>query len=537
MTPQEHAQNNENIRLRIALERAQADALREREAFTQQTMALLEQLARQSVQLERLSEQLARSNERIEELLAIVNRKKRPPAKEKPMPPPAPPPTLSEEQASAFSDRPAPPEVPEKEKHPKKRSRNGPNKLPAHLPVDETVCPAERCTCGSGALELVDEVVSEQLDVVQQHLRRRRIVQQVCRCKTCRRKVVGPPPPAPCEQSKVTCAWLAWLVVQKFHLLVPLDRIRRDLGLRGVPIAISYLVTAVERAADLLQAIDGEHWRQLKSGPWMQSDGTSLNVIVPGVEGTHKGYLEVYRRDELVVFQYEPSKDGERALAKLKGYRGLLVVDAESRFNMVFEKGSAVEAGCNAHGFRKFEAAQAVQPTLAVEGAAFLTAAFVKEAEARDAGLVGEALRTWRQEQIAPIYQRFRRWMDAVLPSLLPDDRLAGAIRYYHNHWPALTRFIDHPAIPMDNSGAEREFQTVAKARLSWLFAGSTEGAHRAAILLGVIATARNLGVDPQAYLTWVFERTGTHKGHFKLAARDLTPAAYRAAHPPPVPS
>ena len=159
------------------------------------------------------------------------------------------------------------------------------------------------------------------------------------------------------------------------------------------------------------------------------------------------------------------------------------------------------------------------------------------EAEAREAGLTGDALRAWRQEKIAPIYANFQRWMAAVLPALLPDDKLAGAIRYYTNHWPALTRFLTHPAIPMDNSGAEREFQTVAKARLSWLFAGSTEGAHRAAVLLGVIATARNLGVDPQAYLTWAFERTGTHKAQFGLAAADLTPAAYKRAQAPAGPA
>jgi hypothetical protein len=70
-----------------------------------------------------------------------------------------------------------------------------------------------------------------------------------------------------------------------------------------------------------------------------------------------------------------------------------------------------------------------------------------------------------------------------------------------------------------DNSAAEREFQTVAKARLSWLFAGSTEGAHRAATLLGVVATCRNLGVDIEAYLTWAFVRLGTHRAKYNLPA------------------
>jgi hypothetical protein len=71
--------------------------------------------------------------------------------------------------------------------------------------------------------------------------------------------------------------------------------------------------------------------------------------------------------------------------------------------------------------------------------------------------------------------------MDAVEPTLTPGDALAKVIRYYRNHWDALFRFVDHPEIPIDNSGSEREFQNFAKLRLNCLFAGSSEGAHQGA--------------------------------------------------------
>jgi uncharacterized Fe-S cluster-containing radical SAM superfamily protein len=113
---------------------------------------------------------------------------------------------------------------------------------------------------------------------------------------------------------------------------------------------------------------------------------------------------------------------------------------------------------------------------------------------------------------------------------LLPDDDLARAIRYYRNHWDALTRWVEHPELPPDNSRSEREFQQVAKARHAWLHVGGTEGAHRAAILLGVVATARNVGVDLEKYLCWVFERRGTWRDRYGLTAAELTPAAYKRA-------
>lgn len=91
---------------------------------------------------------------------------------------------------------------------------------------------------------------------------------------------------------------------------------------------------------------------------------------------------------------------------------------------------------------------------------------------------------------------------------------------------------MDHPEIPIDNSATEREFQRVAKLRYSMLFAGGTEGAHRAAVLLGIVATCRAVGVDPRSYLCWAFERRGTHKAIFGLTAEQCTPAAYKAALP-----
>lgn len=49
-------------------------------------------------------------------------------------------------------------------------------------------------------------------------------------------------------------------------------------------------------------------------------------------------------------------------------------------------------------------------------------------------------------------------------------------------------------------------------------------------MLLGIVATSRAIGVDPRGYMTWAFERRGTHKARFGLTAEQTTPAAYKAA-------
>ena len=121
----------------------------------------------------------------------------------------------------------------------------------------------------------------------------------------------------------------------------------------------------------------------------------------------------------------------------------------------------------------------------------------------------------------------FKRWLDLMVVKLLPKDPLRKAVQYYLNHWTALTRFLDDSALPLDNNFSERLLRSLALGRNNWLFAGNTEAAHRTAVLMGIIATCRLQGVEPMAYMTWVFNRLGTRRKLDGHSASDSTPAAF----------
>jgi transposase len=209
---------------------------------------------------------------------------------------------------------------------------------------------------------------------VKEHQRLRVVRRTTCRCRACGGRTTPRSLPAPYARSKITCEWLGWFVHQKFGLLTPLDRVRRDLADRSIPIAMGTLVSFIERAADLLAPIDGLHWRSLLAGSWMATEGTGLKVLIPKLPTAHNGYIELYRNDTTAVFQYAADKNGDDVVAKLRSFSGTLTADAEHRFNAVYATGRVLEAGCNAHDRRKFRDAEETQPVLAAEGGAFLGA-------------------------------------------------------------------------------------------------------------------------------------------------------------------
>ena len=251
-------------------------------ALQQENNSLREQLLQLRVQLTylvsgnaELAKTIAKLNERVVELLAVAQRNQR-----KPSPPksPQPPPHVEGDEKLAFESRPKPPELPLKTKEKKPRPLpTGRKALPRHLPIDAHHLKPDECAhCGSTALDAADVVEEEKLDVVKEHQRRRVVKRTTCRCRDCGERTTPRSLPAPYERSKVTCDWLAWLVMTKFALLTPLDRTRRDLKDRGIPMAMGTLVSFIERAADLLAAIDGLHWQQLLASAWMATDGTAL---------------------------------------------------------------------------------------------------------------------------------------------------------------------------------------------------------------------------------------------------------------------
>ncbi len=73
--------------------------------------------------------------------------------------------------------------------------------------------------------------------------------------------------------------------------------------------------------------------------------------------------------------------------------------------------------------------------------------------------------------------------------------------------WAAFTRFLDDGRICLSNNAAERALRGIALGRRSWMFCGSDRGGERAAVMYGLINSAKMNDVDPQAWLADVLAR------------------------------
>ena len=116
-----------------------------------------------------------------------------------------------------------------------------------------------------------------------------------------------------------------------------------------------------------------------------------------------------------------------------------------------------------------------------------------------------------RQEKARPILKEWYAWLSATLLTVSTKSVLWKAISYATTRWTALTRYTDNGAIEIDNHAAERSLRAIAMGRKNWMFAGSDAGGERAAAIYSLIGTAKLIGLNPEAYLTYVLEHSAEH--------------------------
>ena len=416
----------------------------------------------------------------------------------------------------------------------RRRDEHGRKPIPPQVPRDTTRLKPEQCPgCGGTRLNQKKVLTAEEWTYIRAHLRVRRTERVLRECLDCFEPVVPEQPPMPFERAACTFSMMAWLCFAKVGLFLPLDRVQRDFRDQGAYIASSTLTRWWQAGADLLLPIAVAVCLSLQACSHIRTDGTGLVVVFPRKKGKpvkgpertgptdadgwllprnpHNGQVLVFGDDEHAVFHFTMTRHGHHALDFLtmghdaEGdpilWKGTTTADAVSSQDCLFTDGDRLEAGCQTHGFRKFRDDADKAPLLASRAMAFIGRFYGEEARAREQGLAGAELLAWRHRHIAPVAAEFRTWIDEHLGDLLPSNPVRKAMQYYVNHWPALTRFLQDPAVGLDNNWSERELRKVNLIRNNSLYAGGEEGAVRLCTLLTLIGACRLLGLDPFAYL------------------------------------
>jgi hypothetical protein len=265
----------------------------------------------------------------------------------------------------------------------------------------------------------------------------------------------------------------------------------------------------------------------------LKTDGTGLDVLdKTHPENIKRGSLYCHVGDgPELFFRYVPNQAKEGPQEILASREGYIVADAGGVYDGLFSRSGskAVEVGCWMHCRRGFFKAADLGDLRAAIALKYIKQLYKVEEQARQLKADARRRERLRRSKSQPILNRLHAWIAGLYPQEPPKTPLHRAMGYAINQWEALNRFVEDGRLPIDNGEVERAIRTVAVGRRNYLFAGSDEGAKRAAVIYTVIGSCTLAGVNPWEYLRDVLEKLVG--GWPAKRLEELLPAAWKLAH------
>jgi transposase len=342
--------------------------------------------------------------------------------------------------------------------------------------------------------------------------------------------ITAPAPPVILPKSMASASLLAHVVKSKFDLGLPLYRVSQDLTRYRMDVGPGTLGTWVntiggEKVVPLINLMH----EALLAVVFIHIDETPLQVLRSDKAVGSDHYIVARAGGppgrRIILYDYIASRTTAALKQLLVGpdgpYQGKLISDGLERYDEIAAQLKLLHFGCLTHCRTMFFKARKVsqlpsgrtlanaamqdyiRPVYQVEGQ---IKALREQYQQRGETLPLETVRALRQEKSKPILEKFKAWVDELLPGTPPNSALGKALGYTSRQWPKLVRHLEHPEIPIDNNYIERQIKHYATGRKAWLFSYDAVGAQASANLFSLVMTCRANEVEPYAYLNYLFE-------------------------------
>ena len=397
----------------------------------------------------------------------------------------------------------------------KRKRRLIPDNIPSEtidheLPESERLCPVD-----GQPMPFIRWEISHQLDFVPAWFKKiihRRAV-YACPGKHDQAMLLtAPKPPQPIDKGLPTAGLLAQVVVSKFGDHLPGYRQEDIFSRHGIEIRRSTIYGWLARVADLCQGLYDLMQHQVLNSKVIHTDDTQVKLIDHSIGSTKLarfwGYLGDANHPYAVYdFTVDRSRAGPETF--LENYQGYLQADAYGGYDGIYSSNSQpnnqgiigdpqiIEVACWAHTRRYWHKAKEQDAARAHHVLAFISRLYEVERATRDCD--AEVRQAKRAEHSLPLLDELGKWLEQE--TFLPKSLIGKAATYTRNQWQALNRYVEDGDLAIDNNFAERAMRPIAIGRKNWLFVGSEQAGHRAAILTSLVASCKNNFVEPWAYL------------------------------------
>jgi transposase len=343
------------------------------------------------------------------------------------------------------------------------------------------------------------------------------------------RRVIAPLPALPLPKAIAGPTLLTHLMVSKYVDHQPVYRQLEIFKRQQVNIHFSTVSGWIKEAMELIKPVYDLHCKEVLQTNYLNADETTIKVLDKDKKGTtYQGFYWVYYDTgrELVLFDYQPGRGAIYPRSMLKGFKGYLQTDGYDGYDGFDQIEGITTLNCWAHARRKFYEAGEYDPPNAEIVLSGIQKLYQTEAHIREQHYTPEQIKAYRTEHSVPVLNELHDILKNLLLKTLPQSPMGKAVAYSLRRWDKLCVYTTNGILQIDNTLIENSIRPIAIGRKNYLFAGSHERAQDAAMLYSLFTTCRLHHINPEQWLTHLFENIhGTQKDELHL----LLPQNYTA--------
>lgn len=382
-----------------------------------------------------------------------------------------------------------------------------------NLTKEEQICP--QC---SAPLHEMSKEIRKELKVIPAQVIVTEHVQYIYACRNCQKNeiktpVITAPMPVPViKNSLASPSLISYIMTRKYVEAIPLYRQEQQLRHYGIELSRQTLANwMIYSANNWLKPLYQRMHQHLKQKEVLHADETVLEVLCePDRPAATNSYMWMYRTssdsEAIVLYDYQEGRSGEYPKGFLQGFNGYLHVDGYAGYHKV----PATLVGCWAHARRKYDEALKALPegfagVSSKEGLEYCNHLFAIERQLEDVSFEERYIQ--RLKLSKPILEAYFAWAEMQQQRSLPQSYLGKAVTYSLNQREKLQNFLLDGRLELSNNRGERAIKPFAIGRKNWLFSNTPKGAAASAIIYSIIETAKENGLMPFNYMTYLLEK------------------------------
>jgi transposase len=347
---------------------------------------------------------------------------------------------------------------------------------------------------------------------------RRKRYQKTCQCESTPAIITAPTPAKLIPKGKLGISIWVHLLLGKYLYYQPLHRLLEQCKLQGLFLPQGTVTDGLKRLLPLFKPIyQALITQQLSENHW-HADETRWLVFEPKEnKSTYRWYLWVIQSTSAVVFILDPSRSAKVVKDHFgEDSAGILNVDRYSAYKAMSKTNHIKLAFCWSHVRRDFlKAAQGWPEYVSWAMQWVEDIGELYHLNAQRLATPAEALkRTQAQQRLQNAIQQMAHKRDQQLAQTPLPAVKKSILNSLKNHWKGLTRFVEHPHIPMDNNTAERALRGPVVGRKNYYGSAVQWSGMLAAIMFSICQTLRLFNINPQVWLTQYFQACAENGGN-----------------------